>query len=52
MDAELLEREAAEEDEPSRRYLGLIVSESQRLSRLVGNILTFSRRKRWTGCSA
>jgi len=46
MYAELLERDAAEEDEPSRWHLGVIVSESQRLSRLIGNILTFSRKQR------
>ncbi len=45
MYAELLEEELA--DNPRcARSLGVIVSESQRLSRLIGNILTFGRKQR------
>ncbi len=43
MYAELLEDEV---DGAARRHLGVIVSESQRLSRLILNILTFSRHER------
>jgi signal transduction histidine kinase len=46
MYAELLEHDLAEQDEGSRRHLGVIVSESQRLSRLIGNVLTFGRGER------
>jgi signal transduction histidine kinase len=46
MYAELLEGDLPDEDEKPRRHLSVIVSESQRLSRLIGNILNFSRRKR------
>ena len=46
MYAELLERTLPEEEEKTRGHLGIIVSESQRLSRLIGNILTFSRKQR------
>jgi signal transduction histidine kinase len=45
--AELLAEELPDEDvddAPARRHLGVIVSESQRLSRLIHNILTFSKR--------
>lgn len=48
MYAELLERELDEDDSEARRDLGVIVSESGRLSRLIANILTFSRRDRDT----
>jgi len=48
MYAELLEREIDEEDARPRRHLGVIVSESQRLSRLIGNVLTLSRAQRRT----
>lgn len=48
MYAELLERGLDDSDEKSRTHLGVIVSESQRLSRLIGNVLTFSRRERHT----
>lgn len=34
------------EDEKARRHVGVIVSESRRLSRLIANILTFSRGQR------
>jgi signal transduction histidine kinase len=43
--AELLEQDLDAED-PSARHLGVIVSESQRLSRLINNILTFSKQQR------
>lgn len=46
MYAELLDDQVEEEDEQSRRYLDVIVSESQRLSRLIGNVLTFARKQR------
>jgi signal transduction histidine kinase len=51
MYAELLEERlpAAEEDAaPARRYLDVIVSESQRLSRLIANVLTFARQQKKT----
>jgi signal transduction histidine kinase len=43
MYAELLEDELYDADPRAERYVGIIVSESQRLSRLIGNILTFAR---------
>jgi len=46
MYAELIEKDADESDERLQRYAGVIVSESQRLSRLIGNVLTFSRKQR------
>ena len=46
MYAELLERDLDEPNERLRRDLGVIISESQRLSRLIGNVLSFSRKKR------
>jgi signal transduction histidine kinase len=46
MYAELLEDEIDEEEDPQRRYLDVIVSESQRLSRLIGNVLSFARKHR------
>ena len=42
MYAELLEREIPDGAERARGYLGVLVSESRRLSRLIHNILTFS----------
>ena len=45
MYAELLEEDIAPEGR-ARERLQVIVSESQRLSRLIGNILTFSRKQR------
>lgn len=48
MYAELLEDLLGETDEQSRSHLGVIVSESQRLSRLIGNVLSFSRGRRNT----
>ncbi len=48
--AEMLEQQLLpEEDDPlPRRYLGVIASESQRLSRLIENVLSFSRIGRGT----
>lgn len=46
MYAELLDREIPDDSEKARSQLEVIVSESQRLSRLIGNILTFSRKER------
>lgn len=46
MYAELLEKETDENDAKLQRYLGVIVAESQRLSRLIANVLTFSRGQR------
>lgn len=43
MYAELLDEGRIEEAEKRRRYLQVIVSESQRLTRLVNNVLDFSR---------
>lgn len=48
MYAELLEEELGGEDERADRYLGIIARESQRLSRLIGNILSFARQQRET----
>jgi signal transduction histidine kinase len=45
MYAELLERSVPEGDDKAARHLDIIVSESQRLSRLIGNVLTFARRQ-------
>jgi len=46
MYAEMLENELEGTDERTRQRLGVITSESQRLSRLIGNVLTFSRKQR------
>lgn len=43
--AELLGATVDEEDATSRRNLSIIISESQRLSRLIGNVLTFGRQR-------
>ncbi|OQA33984.1 MAG: Sensor histidine kinase YycG [Betaproteobacteria bacterium ADurb.Bin341] len=43
MYAELLEDQLAEAEEKPRRYLGVIIAESQRLSRLIANVLNFAR---------
>jgi len=48
MYAEMLEQELSEPEETPRRHVSIIVSESQRLSRLIGNVLTFSRKERHT----
>ncbi|OGB23813.1 MAG: hypothetical protein A3I66_20680 [Burkholderiales bacterium RIFCSPLOWO2_02_FULL_57_36] len=42
MYAELLEDELADEDDKQRKYLSVITGESQRLSRLIGNVLRFA----------
>ena len=46
MYAELLEEELGEDDDAISRHLDVIVSESQRLSRLINNVLTFGRDQR------
>lgn len=46
MYAELLENEIDEDNAEARKDLDVIVSESRRLSRLIGNILTFSHKDR------
>jgi signal transduction histidine kinase len=46
--AELLEGRLPEDQPRSRRHIGVIVNESQRLSRLINNILTFARQRRST----
>ena len=46
--AELLEQELEGAPENPKQYLHTIVAESQRLSRLIGNVLTFSRKGRNT----
>ncbi len=45
MYAELLDRRL-DDDDRARRHLDIIVSESQRLSRLIGNVLAFARQRR------
>ncbi len=44
--AELLENNLAENDTKLQGYLKIITSESQRLSRLINNVLSFSRSRR------
>ncbi len=46
MYAELLEEQTEDSNEQARKYLDVILSESQRLSRLIGNVLTFGRSSR------
>jgi signal transduction histidine kinase/HAMP domain-containing protein len=46
MYAELLDDRMEDEDEVPRGYVRVIVSESQRLSRLIGNVLSFARQGR------
>ena len=46
MYAELLEDQLDEEDDEPRRYLDVIVTESQRLSRLINNVLNFARQQK------
>lgn len=41
--AEMLKEEPFDEDSPAPRYLDVITSESQRLSRLIQNILSFTK---------
>jgi signal transduction histidine kinase len=43
--AELLEENLADEAEDERRYVGVLVGESRRLSRLIDNVLAFSRQR-------
>ena len=43
---EMLEQELADDDVIAQRYLGVIGSEAGRLSRLIENVLSFSRLKR------
>ena len=45
MYAELLDQSISEKDDKATQRLGVIVSESQRLSRLIGNVLTFARKQ-------
>ncbi|MEO0446584.1 MAG: HAMP domain-containing sensor histidine kinase, partial [Verrucomicrobiota bacterium] len=45
MYAELLESRLGNEDEHLRKSVGIIVEESQRLSRLITNVLTFSQKR-------
>ncbi|MEZ5582474.1 MAG: HAMP domain-containing sensor histidine kinase [Candidatus Competibacteraceae bacterium] len=44
--AEMLDEDLAEDDTQARRYLDIIVGESQRLSRLITNVLSFARQQR------
>ncbi len=44
--AELLERRIDDDDGETRSYIDVIVAESGRLSRLIGNVLSFARRNR------
>jgi signal transduction histidine kinase len=46
MYAELLEEQTDESNDQARKYLDVIRSESQRLSRLIGNVLSFGRSRR------
>ena len=46
MYAELLQERIESGDEEARRHLDVIVGESQRLSRLINNVLTFARGQR------
>jgi signal transduction histidine kinase len=46
MYAELLQGIIDEQDEKQNRYLDVVVTESQRLSRLIDNVLTFGRQQR------
>jgi signal transduction histidine kinase len=45
MYAELLEQRFGDDDPEGAQQVGVIVSESQRLSRLIGNVLTIARRQ-------
>jgi signal transduction histidine kinase len=46
MYAEMLANDLPEEEKQAHRRLAVVVSECQRLSRLIGNVLTFARRER------
>jgi signal transduction histidine kinase len=45
--AELLENQSAKFSEKSRSYIGVVISESQRLSRLINNVLTFANPQKY-----
>ena len=46
MYAELLESRLPDGDERTRNYLGILISETRRLSRLITNVLTFAMQRR------
>lgn len=46
MYAELLEQHVGDDDPKAAQFLDIVVSECRRLSRLISNVLTFSRRQR------
>lgn len=46
MYAELLAARVPDDDAKARRHLEVVVGESERLSRLIGNVLTFAREQR------
>jgi len=46
MYAELLEKRVPADDERARDYVGILVAEAQRLSRLISNVLAFARHRR------
>ncbi|MGK0289146.1 MAG: signal transduction histidine kinase [bacterium] len=46
MYAELLDMRILEEDEKSHHYLGVVITESQRLSRLISNVLSFAKKEK------
>lgn len=48
MYAELLDRNLSEENLKAQKQLGVIVSESQRLSRLISNVLSFAQKDKKT----
>jgi signal transduction histidine kinase len=48
MYAELLDMELADDDEKARGYLNVITAESERLSRLILNVLTFGKNQKQT----
>jgi signal transduction histidine kinase len=45
MYAEFLENSVSKRDKKSREYAGIVISESQRLSRLISNVLTFAKKQ-------
>jgi signal transduction histidine kinase len=46
MYAELLEKRLSNEDSKTKKHLGIIISESNRLSRLINNVLSFAKGKK------
>ncbi len=46
MYAELLEDRVSEDDEKAGSYVDVLISESRRLSRLIGNVLTFAKEQK------